>query len=294
MCPPKLFSDEQLLAAYRKAGSYKKAGELLGINGSSIHLRLQRIGETNPHYSLFTKRDEEILQAEYLDYRDLGRLDDLAKMMGRTKAFICRKAGELGLTDINCRRPHLAIWKYMQESAARLIFDDFKKSELGMGKYCDLKEYDDLNFSLTMRKFFPDEWEHVIEAKIPIGTAYQKGRKFEYRVLEDLRANGFNALRSQSSRSLIDLIAFRPGLIIVIQCKLIGELGIQGWNGLFDLSGSIGAIPILASPGTNETVDYFRLLAKKDGSRDQQPCEKIENIAAISYRLRGFLKVLNG
>ena len=54
---------------------------------------------------LFTERDRVLLVERYHAAADAGALAALASEFGRTKPFICRKAGELGLTNKNRRKP---------------------------------------------------------------------------------------------------------------------------------------------------------------------------------------------
>lgn len=99
----KVASDEALLAAYRQAGSVAGAGRLCGIHGSSAHERLVRMGATRP-VRAFTEAEAARLRAYYEDTPEaVFSLHDLASEMGRTRAFLSRKAKELGLTDR--RRP---------------------------------------------------------------------------------------------------------------------------------------------------------------------------------------------
>lgn len=58
--------------------------------------------------------DTEFLRARYLQYRDTGKLDELARLMGRAKTFICTKARAIGLTDLH----HKHSWARMDEKEA--------------------------------------------------------------------------------------------------------------------------------------------------------------------------------
>jgi hypothetical protein len=48
---------------------------------------------------LWTSSEQEKLQMSYLEYRKTGSLKKLAKELGRTRQFICRQAGKIGLTS---------------------------------------------------------------------------------------------------------------------------------------------------------------------------------------------------
>ena len=65
-------------------------------------------------------------------------------------------------------------------------------------------------------------------------------------------------------------------IVLFIQCKTSGGLGVQEWNELYDLAKQAGAIPILAYREGLRGHKYMRLLAKKDGSKRSQPFEVFE------------------
>jgi Holliday junction resolvase len=270
--PPgrKRVSDHELIAAYRKTGSVWKAGELVGIGGQSVHERLVKLGAVN-RMNYFTDEENDRLRREYQANADAGTLETLAREMGRTKHFICRQARALGLTDKARKRPYIATWKYLDETTATGIWEDFKKSRLGLGKYCTKKGYDDLGFSKRMRELFADEWDHVIELKASKQTMYRYGRAFEYRVRDHLRKLGYFVTRAPASRSPVDLTAVKTGTVALVQCKTGGALRPVEWNALFDLAVSVGAVPVLASSPMGRGIIYHRLTDRKDGTARAQP-----------------------
>lgn len=66
--------------------------------GQSVHERLTKLGVINKMRT-FSEAERAILMEQYAKYADSGRLHELARKMGRTKHYICRQAGLLGLTD---------------------------------------------------------------------------------------------------------------------------------------------------------------------------------------------------
>ena len=265
-------TNEQILAAYQETGNIWRTAEKLGMCGQSVHERLVKLNIplNNP---AFNEEDYKKLEEKYLLYRDAGQLDLLAKEMGRTKQFICRKAKKLNLTDRNHKSRWLAVWKYMPEEVARSFLEKFKHSKYTMKQFCNKFGYDDLGFSRTMKQFFPDEWDAVIESKTPKQTMSRYGRAFEYRSRDDLRKRGIFVLRSPRSGSPIDLEAIRKREILFIQCKRGGELMVKDWNELYDLALSVDAKPILAECKDGMTKSYWLLIGKKDGSKHRQPKE---------------------
>lgn len=271
----KRWTDEQVLNAYREAGSVKEAAKILGGHGASVHERLVKLGACKP-INVFTDEERERLAREYVIYRDAGRLDDLAAQMGRTKPFISRQAGKLGLTDRNSPHQTVRIWKGMRAEVAEVIWEDFKASSLGVGHYCRSKGYDDLGFSQTMREHFGDEWDHVIELKTPKQSLYRLGRAFEYAIRDRLREAGYFVMRSPASRSPIDLMAVAPGVVLMVQCKRGGALPVGEWNDLYDLASSCDAWPIMAERIGARDVRYWVMEDRKDGSRRPQPMRQVD------------------
>lgn len=265
-------TNQQLLDAYAEHKSVYVVGPMFGMRPGSAHERLAKLGAIK-RPDQWAEAEIERLKLEYVISADAGKLIELADDMGRLKTSIARKARELGLTDKRRAKIYLSTWKYVDEEHARALFEKFKHSSLGLGQYCRSVGYDDLGFSQCMKRHFADEWEHVIESKQISQTKYRYGRQFEYRVRDQLKAVGYFALRSPASRTPIDLVAIRPGRVLLIQCKRGGQLGVEEWNALYDIAVSCGAIPVLAScpVGVRNNTVYEHLVARKDGSRRAQP-----------------------
>lgn len=262
--------EEDIIRSYEKTKSVWKTGKEVGLAGQTIHKKLVKMGikRTLPKFS---ESEFEILRKDYLKYRKMGRLSEFAKRMGRTKPFICRKAAEIGLTDIKGGREFAAVWKYMSREEAEKIWEDFKSDKRGMVKYCIAKEYDDLGFSRKMRELFPEEWDHVLELKRPKTSMYALGRSFEYKIKKRLEEIGFFVIRSPQSKSPTDLVAIKKGELLFVQCKRGGEMAVKEWNELFDLAESVGAIPILAKTTPPRGYVIKKIIARKDGSKNRQP-----------------------
>lgn len=101
----KKVSDEILIESYHRHYNIWKVGEEVGLCGQSVWERISKLGLIDK--TKRTKRprefdDWEILKNQYQDaVSKKGGLDDLARKLGRTKHFICRKAREIGLTDLS-------------------------------------------------------------------------------------------------------------------------------------------------------------------------------------------------
>lgn len=110
--------DNTLIELYKKHGNVWKVGVEVGLSGQQVYSRLKKMGIVK-RINLWTKADDEVLKEKYITYKTANNLDVLAKELGRTKQFICRKARALGLTDRNN--------KVMSERARKKISDNTKR-----------------------------------------------------------------------------------------------------------------------------------------------------------------------
>lgn len=95
------YNIEEIIAKYKELGSVWKVGEHFGMGGGKIHSILSKAGAIKK-LNIFTEKDYDFLRDNYEYYRDRQSLTELAQIMGRTTAFLNRKAKELGLTN----KPH--------------------------------------------------------------------------------------------------------------------------------------------------------------------------------------------
>ena len=272
---PRKFTDEQVIDAYERNGSVWKAASELGVCGQSVHERLVKLG-VDTSRNLFTSDDERYLAERYVLYRDAGKLQVLADEMGRTKPFICRKAGVMGLTDPHRPAPWAHKWFEMPEVVMRPIWDQFKKSKLNVSEFCAERHYNVQSFHDAMNRHFHDEYDDVVESKGDCSTMRARGMKFEFDVRNDLCSHGYHAIRSPASKSPADIYAFRYGEMLFVQCKVGGVFRVDEWNDFYDYSNSVGALAIMASAGIFEhEVSYHRIIGMKDGS-NQSPQPMVE------------------
>lgn len=271
MAYSKKATDEQVIESYQRTHSVWKAAEELGMCGQSVHERLQKLG-VDTSQNVFTKEDEKYLAERYVVYRDAGQLQVLADEMGRTKAFICRQAGRMGLTDPKSKQPTRAkVWATAPDAVLIPIWERFKRSRKTMGAYCKANHYNVQSFVDAMRRAFPDEYDDVIDSKQPKRTHYAAGRDFEYYVRDKFKGAGYVALRSPASKSPADLYCIKVGEVVFVQCKLHGAISPDEWNEFLDYSKSVGATPIVAmrGPGDRGAV-YMRIVGRKSGRRTQR------------------------
>jgi Holliday junction resolvase len=101
---------------------------------------------------------------------------------------------------------------------------------------------------------------------------YAKGTRFEHKVRNDLIENGYLVMRAAGSKggTKADLVAFKPGQQLLIQCKTDGRITSGEWDTLVTVAGWVGAVPILAVNGERgRGVSYIRLLTFKQRTRQR-------------------------
>lgn len=102
----KKIENDVLIDSYKRHGNVWKVGKELGIYGQNVHYRLTRLGVIKK-MNVFTEEDMNVLRREYISHRNDGNIQALADRLGRTKQFICRQAGKIGLTDISHNKSYL-------------------------------------------------------------------------------------------------------------------------------------------------------------------------------------------
>ena len=95
-------------------------------------------------------------------------------------------------------------------------------------------------------------------------TPYQLGCAFEYRCRDYLRAAGWLVVRAAQSRGAIDLVALKPGAVLLIQCKRGGAFGVDEWNRFYRLARDVGARPILAEQGKPRGIVWWKLTGARE------------------------------
>jgi Mn-dependent DtxR family transcriptional regulator len=92
---------DEILRSLHGSMSITEAAEVMGVSRGSVRARVTRLAlrKRNDNWSA---SENQALREAYAGDKKRGelRLDDLARQMGRSKTSICKKARELGLTDI--------------------------------------------------------------------------------------------------------------------------------------------------------------------------------------------------
>lgn len=114
---------------------------------------------------------------------------------------------------------------------------------------------------------------------------YRAGRRFEYKVSDDLATNGYLIMRAAGSKggTKADLLAFKPGQLLLIQAKTNGKITTAEWDTLVMVAAWVGGVPLLAVNGVNgRGVQYVRLLGPKQRGRQRTDSEPflLDEVAA--------------
>ena len=100
-------------------------------------------------------------------------------------------------------------------------------------------------------------------------TAYEVGRRFEYRTRDYLQKLGYVVCRSPQSRSPYDLIAVGKHVVMLVQCKVDSYIPPAEWNELYRLAHSVHAVPVLVGKDSKRRLQFWQLHDEKGKSRKQ-------------------------
>ncbi|MGW4121041.1 restriction endonuclease [Nocardia sp. NPDC004711] len=100
-------------------------------------------------------------------------------------------------------------------------------------------------------------------------TNYRQGRGLEYEVRDHLQAQGYDVLRSAGSKGAADLVGFKVGEIVFVQCKRSGTCPPAERVALLRLAGLVAGVPLIASRPPRQRIHYRRLTGA--GPKDWLP-----------------------
>lgn len=176
-------SDQKIIETYLKTRNLWKCAELLGICGQSVHERLVKL-KIKLNYPRFSEEEKLILQTEYSFFRDSGNLKELANKLNRTVPFICRKAKELGLTDIKHKKSSNQI-ALSSERLTQLLKNKHPKGMLGKThseKTLQILRYKSKEYQNNMSTDTRDEIiMKMLKTKEKNGTLYQERPKTSWK-----------------------------------------------------------------------------------------------------------------
>jgi Holliday junction resolvase len=103
-------------------------------------------------------------------------------------------------------------------------------------------------------------------------SGYIDGRRVEYAVLADLRANGYDTVRAASSKGLADIVAVKQGQALFVSCKRTTMPGPKERAELVRIAACIPreGVPIVALKPLGHSRPTYRVLTGI-GPKDWQP-----------------------
>lgn len=126
-------SDEQITEAYIRLKSVWEVGKEFGMCGQSVHERIKKLGFVDE--DKWTEEQIVLLTRFYTEKifstRDKMGLEELAQRIGKLKTNVCRKARELGLTNIKRRLSQEYAQKMGQNTKEWIAENGHPKGMLG-------------------------------------------------------------------------------------------------------------------------------------------------------------------
>jgi Holliday junction resolvase len=100
-------------------------------------------------------------------------------------------------------------------------------------------------------------------------TRYQDGTRFEHVVRKQLEEDGYWCTRSAGSKTKVDLVAIKPGQVLLVQCKRDGRCAPAERAAIVSLAQCLPlvAVPVLAWKHVGSTailLDRITGLGPKD------------------------------
>jgi len=91
-------------------------------------------------------------------------------------------------------------------------------------------------------------------------SSYSQGRDVEYAVLHELGDNGYDTVRGASSKGLADVVAIKPGQVLLVNVKRTTPPGPDERADLLRVAGHLPGVAVpLVALGPASRVTYRRL-----------------------------------
>lgn len=136
---------------------------------------------------------------------------------------------------------------------AQELLESWRKSHLTLDEFSKKHGLSHTTMYKIFQTHVPEDYSAIVEKKQ--GRNYQIGRRFEWRVRDYFKGQGYFVLRSPISRGPVDLVALKKGESLLIQCKVKSQL--KGFGELISLANTIDAKAILAYRGSQS--ERFRI-----------------------------------
>ena len=111
---------------------------------------------------------------------------------------------------------------------------------------------------------------------------YSNGSAFERRVAVDLERDGYACMRAAGSKGAADLIALKPGQVLLVQCKRTnGQLPPHERRALTELAARVAAIAVVAfQPVPRKPIEYRQLTGAGPKEWVRWVADEVDEVAA--------------
>ena len=102
-------------------------------------------------------------------------------------------------------------------------------------------------------------------------SGYTQGRDVEYAVIEHLQDNGYETIRAASSKGLSDVVAIKPGQVLLVNCKRTTAPGPGERERLLRVAACLPGVgvPLVALRPFRQSLQFRQLTGP--GPRDWTP-----------------------
>ena len=92
-------------------------------------------------------------------------------------------------------------------------------------------------------------------------SAYSDGRRVEWAVVHDLAANGYETTRAASSKGFSDVVAIKPGQVLIVNCKRTTMPGPAERKHVLRVAGMLPGVgvPLVALKPKGQPLTYWHL-----------------------------------
>lgn len=146
------------------------------------------------------------------------------------------------------------------------LIDGFVNGSADVGQYAARNKISAHKLRKIGREILGEKgWVDAVASKKRKQSQYALGRQFEYRTRDMLEMAGYFVFRSAQSRGVADLIAFKKGEVLFVQCKRGGSINTKEVLKLLDVCESIGTTAAIAERLDGIKTNIF--IIERDGDR---------------------------
>ena len=144
------------------------------------------------------------------------------------------------------------------EEGKKKLIEEFKSTSLDLGQFCNKNKISTTKVRKIGRELLgEDGWVLLVGSKKKKQSQYVLGRQFEYRTRDIFAKAGYFVFRSAQSRGVADIIAFKKGEVLFVQCKRSGGIEKAETLKLLKQCEEIGVTPLIAERPDGRTTKLY-------------------------------------